>query len=253
MAEIIAVTNQKGGVGKTTIAGNTAYEYARAGYKTLMIDADPQGSLSGWMSGKKADIELTDILVEKLDPREGVVECRKNLYMLKTDQKKNSLREFAQSRLSQEPFIFHDLNEALEPHFDVIIYDLSPSSSLLEKYVQASVKDIYVVTKPESFSVDGLEKVIGFMNETIRNFHSKAKIKKIIVNEIDRPIRMHCNYVEYIRKKYSQYEIHLIYKNSLFKYSQENKCFFQELEKPLNENCKTFFDIIGGVLCPHLL
>lgn len=76
MAEIIAVTNQKGGVGKTTIAGNTAYEYARAGYKTLMIDADPQGSLSGWMSGKKVDIELTDILVEKLDPREGVVECR---------------------------------------------------------------------------------------------------------------------------------------------------------------------------------
>lgn len=112
----------------------------------------------------------------------------KSLYA-KTDQKKNSLREFAQSRLSQEPFIFHDLNEALEPHFDVIIYDLSPSSSLLEKYVQASVKDIYVVTKPESFSVDGLEKVIGFMNETIRNFHSKAKIKKIIVNEIDRPIR----------------------------------------------------------------
>ena len=48
MAEIIAVTNQKGGVvGKTTIAGNTAYEYSRAGYKTLMIDADPQGSLSG--------------------------------------------------------------------------------------------------------------------------------------------------------------------------------------------------------------
>lgn len=46
MAEIIAVTNQKGGVGKTTIAGNTAYEYSRAGYKTLMIDADPQGSLS---------------------------------------------------------------------------------------------------------------------------------------------------------------------------------------------------------------
>lgn len=40
----------------------------------------------------------------------------------------------------------------------------------------------------------------------------------------------------------------MIYKNSLFKYSQENKCFFQELEKPLNENCKTFFDIIGGVM-----
>lgn len=48
MAEIIAVTNQKGGGWKTTIAGNTAYEeYSRAGYKTLMIDADPQGSLSG--------------------------------------------------------------------------------------------------------------------------------------------------------------------------------------------------------------
>lgn len=252
MAKIIAVTNQKGGVGKTTIAGNLAYEYSLAGYKTLMIDADPQGSLSGWMSDKKTDLELTDILVEKLHPSEGLIECRNNLFLIKTDYKKNSLREFAQSQLSQELFIFYDLNEALDPLFDVIIYDLSPSSSLLEKYVQASVKDIYIVTKPESFSVDGLEKIIGFMNETIKNFRSKAEIKKIIINEIDRPIRMHCNYVDYITKKYSQYEIHRIYKNSLFKYSLENKCFFQEVEKGNNENCKTLFEIMGGILCPHL-
>ena len=122
MAKIIAVTNQKGGVGKTTIAGNLAYEYSLAGYKTLMIDADPQGSLSGWMSDKKTDLELTDILVEKLHPSEGLIECRNNLFLIKTDYKKNSLREFAQSQLSQELFIFYDLNEALDPLFLMLLF-----------------------------------------------------------------------------------------------------------------------------------
>ena len=127
--KLYVVANQKGGVGKTTVCGNLAAEFAGRGMKTLMIDADPQGSLSGWFR-IHPDKEFVDILDDEIDPQDVIrsVPDKENLYILPTSPKGNRLREFAETALVGKPFIFLDVKDWLKSRFDVVLYDLSPSS-----------------------------------------------------------------------------------------------------------------------------
>mgnify|MGYP000231396692 CR=1 FL=1 len=242
--KVLIIANQKGGVGKTTIAGNLALEYAKAGYKTCIVDADPQGSMTVWIDPKKEKLEyeLSDVLTKRLNPDLALIPVRENLFLIGTDYKQNNLREFAETRLMQTPHIFSSFNSSLEEKgFDLIIYDTSPSSSLLERYILASADEICLVAKAEYFSVEGLEKILVFINNVIQDFQSSAKIDSIIINEIDRTIKMHMLYQDYINKEYGSFKynglkVYSLYKNSLFKKSQDMNVFFSEIKDVKNDN-----------------
>lgn len=249
MSKVISIMNQKGGVGKTTLSGNIAYEFAQSGYKTLLIDGDPQGSLSLWLADNNFKYELYDALIGTVGLEEAIIDLGNNLDLLPTKSNQNNLRDFAETKLLNDPYIFAEVNDFLKTlGYDIIIYDTSPSSSFLEKYILAHTDEIYIVTKPEFFSVEGLENIINFFEQTIKKFRSSSKITKIIINEIDKCIKLHKNYSEYLFDNYKEVDIFRIYKNVNFKYSQDNGIFYKNITKNLEEdfNANEIKKIVGA-------
>ena len=153
----IAIHLQKGGVGKTSITGAIAYEASIKNKKTLIVDADPQGNLTNWFSKNISNkIELASMLYgqENVTP----LKIEENLFLLPTSSLSGQLKLYGENQLSNEPFVFCDLLDELKQHeFDLVIFDLSPGMSRLEKSVLIAVDEVITPMIPEYFSLDGLE------------------------------------------------------------------------------------------------
>src|SRR5688572_11008325 len=128
---IIAVTNQKGGVGKTTTAVNIAYNIAKSGHTVLLVDFDPQGNATSGLGVDKRELQRTIIDVVEGQRKLGdcVISTRhKNLHLLP------SAAELANTEveLAKAQHKFTRLKQALEGHsYEYVIIDCPPSLSLL--------------------------------------------------------------------------------------------------------------------------
>lgn len=147
---------QKGGVGKTTLSGNIAWLLSQT-QKVALIDCDPQGNISSWFLKEAPPHELADVLQGSVEVSEALVDITDNLSILPTFSLDGVLKQYAETRLNDEPFIFEELGEELNDlGYDTVIYDLSPGMSRLEKSVLIAMDEVIVPLTPEYFSVDGI-------------------------------------------------------------------------------------------------
>ena len=231
---------QKGGVGKTSLAGNTGY-IASKRLKTLLIDSDPQGSLSSWLVEESAKWELADVLQGKASISEASVELRENLFILPTFGIGGELKSYSETSLEKEPFIFQDLNrEAEKKGFNLVIYDLSPGLGRLERCVLMACSEVVTPLTPEYLSIDGIEIFNSFLRQIEKGFRVKVHHEKLVLNAINRSFRRHDIYVSQV-KGLNGYRIFEISQTSkipesqiihqfLMEYDPENKVI-PELDK----------------------
>lgn len=209
MIKSIAFHILKGGVGKTTISGNIAYNIAKNNKKTIIVDADIQANTSNWLLKEKAQKELSDIL--QGEPLENVIkQINENLYIIPTKTKDSGLKNYAETKLFQEPFIFEDLNSELEKiGFEYIIYDLSPSISQLERCILLSVNEVITPITPEYFSFDGIELFYNELQKINKSYRKNIKYDKIILNLINKSFETHKQYLKLLEdlNKYKVYKV----------------------------------------------
>ena len=126
MAKTIAFHLQKGGVGKTTISGTLACQSALDGFRTLLIDVDPQGNASSWFLRKTPKYELADVVQGRCYIKDALVPVEQvpNLYLLPTFGIGGVLKNYSETKLAEEPFVLQDLVNELSKDFDHIILDL---------------------------------------------------------------------------------------------------------------------------------
>lgn len=193
MSKTISFHLQKGGVGKTTISGTLACQSAFEGYKTLLVDVDPQGNASSWFHEGEPQYELADVLQGKCYVEEAVVELKKieNLYLLPTFGIGGSLKGYAETKIADEPFVLQDLVHELANSFDHIILDLSPGLGKMERSALIASDEIITPMTPEVFSLDGLEIFINELEKIRKNLRSKVIHNKIIINSFDERIKQH--------------------------------------------------------------
>lgn len=162
---VIAVTNQKGGVGKTTTAVNVAYYLAKSGKRTLLIDFDPQGNATSGLGVDKTKLDegtMSDVMLEEKSLQHITLETEhKNLYLAPaTPQLANTEAELGGANRR-----FTRLKNAigLTKGYDVVIIDCPPTLSLLTVNGLISARYVLLPVQAEFYALEGLGQLLETM------------------------------------------------------------------------------------------
>jgi cellulose biosynthesis protein BcsQ len=183
---------QKGGVGKTTIAGTVAAGLARRGKKTVFIDADPQGSASSWYCGESIQADLGDVLAHRASLPEAVKEIAPSLSMVPVIAIGGTLKKWSETELTADPKAFEFLSGDLAAlGFEYAVFDCSPSCSQLERAVIAEMDEVVSPLAPEFFSVDGIEIFVAELRSIEQKYRRKIRNDKIALNLVNQSFSRH--------------------------------------------------------------
>ena len=204
----IAFHVEKGGVGKTTMVGNVGFQLAGR-VKTLMVDADPQGNLTGWYVAEGIGADLADVLQGKATLEEAILPVRKNLSLLPTVAIDGELKTWSETQLPSKPFAFADVREKIDAlGFEVALFDLGPGISILEKSILAAMDEVVGVAAAEAFSVDGLEIFEHELAKLRTDRRADFSVNKLIINRVNHAYSLHSAYLEQFKSlPYRIYQI----------------------------------------------
>jgi chromosome partitioning protein len=190
----IAFSMQKGGVGKTSLSVSLAAELAAETGSVLLIDADPQGSASGWIGPEELAAELSDVLFNKAALSTAIVKtATPGLSLLPTAGLGGELNLYSKTLASQQDrCIIKITREAAALGYRFCILDMSPAFGSLEWACFMAADEAITPIFPDSFAADGLEVFAGNLaqfradKETDKPFY-----KRLIVNALDKRIPQH--------------------------------------------------------------
>jgi len=188
----IAFHIQKGGVGKTTISGNIAAALARKGYRTVLIDCDPQGNSTTWFYSDPLKADLADVLKGDAKLADALVNVSTDLYLLPTIAIDGQLKEWSETRLNREPKAIEFLNADLAAAgFQYAIYDLSPGMSQLERAILGDVDEIISPLTPEFFSMDGIDIFVSELEKIKKAMRRDIVHQKLVCNGMNKSFARH--------------------------------------------------------------
>lgn len=165
MAKVITVTNQKGGVGKTTTSINLSFYLAKAGKKTLLIDFDPQGNASSGLGIDKNDLDRTmcDVMLDECQLKDVIVANKvKKLYVAPTIPELANV-EVQMAEMENKFTILKRAINTVEDDYDYIIIDSPPSLSLLTVNGMIAADYLLIPVQTEFYALEGVSQLLKSM------------------------------------------------------------------------------------------
>jgi chromosome partitioning protein len=203
MPIVIAVANQKGGVGKTTTTANLGAALARRGKRVLLIDMDPQGNLTSAVGASKAnEITVADALLDhrlRL-PALPVGIGSGNLHVTPATLALASAEAALMNKLGREQRLRDQIaREAAS--YDVVLVDTPPSLGLLTINAMVAANYVLVPTEARFFSLQGLQMIEESIEEVLY-LNPKLKVIGILLSKLDRRLREEKQVAEYLRDRW---------------------------------------------------
>jgi cellulose biosynthesis protein BcsQ len=183
---------QKGGLGKTSVSGTVAANLARKGKKTVYLDCDPQGNASSWYCGETIAQDIADVLARRTPLAQVIQPIIPGLSMVPVVAIGGALKEWAETKLPQNPKAFEFLSQDLAAlGFEFAVYDCSPSFSQLERALIAEADEVINHLSPEFFSVDGIEIFLAELRKIEEAYRRKIRNDKIVLNMVNKSFARH--------------------------------------------------------------
>ena len=202
MAKIIAISNQKGGVGKTTTAVNLAACLGTLGKKVLLVDADPQGNATSGVAIDKSKVELStyNILVDGISAEECLFSTQyKNLHILPSSLDLAA----AELEIADKPHREALLKNAVLPikfNYDYIIIDCPPSLGLITANALTMADTILVPIQCEYYALEGLSQLMNTVRRVKRQYNSSLELEGVLLTMYDGRLNLTQQVVEEVKK-----------------------------------------------------
>jgi chromosome partitioning protein len=206
VSKIIAIANQKGGVGKTTTSVNLGAGMATLGKRVLLVDIDPQGNTTSGVGINKADVAncIYDILINEVNPQETILETQiEGLHIIPATIQLAGAEIELVSTISRELKLKKALN-AVKGNYDYIIIDCPPSLGILTINSLTAADSVIIPIQCEYYALEGLSQLLNTVRLVQKNLNPHLKIEGVLLTMLDARTNLGIQVIEEVKKYFQE-------------------------------------------------
>jgi chromosome partitioning protein len=204
MTKVLAITNQKGGVGKTTTAVNLSTSMSLHKKKILLIDIDPQGNTSSGIGLDRSKVKrcIYDVLINQVPIREIILQSKiKNLDVLPSTIQLAGAEIELVNYISRENKLKHAI-KSIKDDYDYIIIDCPPSLGLLTLNSLTAADSVIIPIQCEYYALEGIGQLLNTINLVRENLNSSLEIEGILLTMYDTRTNLSRDVIEEVKKNF---------------------------------------------------
>lgn len=190
--KVIAITNQKGGVGKTTTTVNLGVGLAKDGHRVLLIDADPQGSLTvslGIKDPDSLDESLATVMTASIEdmqlpPETGIIQHEEGVDLMPSNIELSGIETGLFNTMSRE-FVLRNYINTVKHNYDFILIDCMPSLGMMTINALVASDSVIIPSQPNILSTKGLNLLLRSISKVKRSINPALRVDGILLTMVD--------------------------------------------------------------------